>query len=171
MNIILSMMLYGFFAGLKTAGSVHPESNRQNTWIGYSICLIILLGQIIRVGHGYGQMFWIIFALTAISGMFLTLSIFLEDKEMHDVISIIFFALAFVILRISALTILVGVALITLFYPMAMNYVERNYYVLKTPRSLIRIAVVFGLVAFWYFYSDTITFDVLDILNWIFDAL
>lgn len=159
------MILMGFFSGLKSAGIEYPESNRINKWIGYSICMLLLLMQFLQLGSGRGEIFWIVFVLVMASILFLTKSLFGRNVETLDVLSIIMFTLVLVVLRVSAITIFTGVALITLFYPMANTYVRGDNFLKFDRRTIIRVAVVFGLVVFWFGAHESITIDILQLLN------
>lgn len=169
MSTLIAMMAMGFFCGLKTSGIKHPESNRINTWVGYAICILILLMQFLLLGSGRGEIFWIVFALISASVLLFTRSLFGSHMETLDVLSIIMFTLSLVVMRISALTIFTGIALITLFYPMSNTYVMGNNFLKFDRMTIIRIVVVFGLVVFWFGANESITSDLITIISWLID--
>lgn len=169
MSNLIAMLAMGFFAGLKSAGIEHPESNRTNIWIGYGLCMLLLLMQLLRLGSGRGEIFWIVFALIAAAALLLTISLFGRNVETMDVLSIIMYTLSLVVLRVSALTIFTGIALITLFYPMAGTYVRGDNFLKLDRRTIVRVVIVFGLVVFWFGAHESITIDILEILNMVID--
>jgi hypothetical protein len=170
-NLIL-MLCMGFFCGLKTAGVETPESKRKWIRLGVVLCHILLLLQLVRLGTGRGEMFWIVFVLCVASGVSITISVFnRSERDMYDVIGMLLFILTFVALRISAITIITGIGLMSVLYPMPISYAQSGVWMQPTRRNIIRVVIVFGLVVFWFGAHESLTIDLIQILNWILDAL
>lgn len=168
-NLIL-MLAMGFFCGLKTAGIEAPESNRKWIHFGLVLCHLMLLLQLVRLGTGRGEMFWLVFVLCVAAGVSLTISVFnRKERYTYDMVGMLVFVLTFAALRISAITILTGAALMSVLYPMPISYTLAGKWMEPTRRNIVRVVVVFGLVVFWFGAHESLTVDFISIVSWALD--
>lgn len=168
-NLIL-MLAMGFFSGLKTAGIKAPESNRKWICFGLALCNALLFLQAARLGTGRGEMFWLVFWLCAAAAVSFLMSAFKRaERKLFDLIGMLLFVLTFVALRMSVITIVAGIGLMSVLYPMPVSFAQSGKWMQPTRRNIVRVVVVFGLVVFWFGAHESITVDFITILSWLID--
>lgn len=164
MTILASIMLMGFFTGLKTAA--RQTDDKTMTAVGWAICFLMGIFQMAQVSEGRGEMFWAVTLCVFISQIAVVVSL-TAPRRWLDIMAIVVFVAGWAVIGISLVTLAIGGYMAALTYPMAGNYTFKGDWMKMTKANIIKVVVLFGMVLAWIFIHNHFTANIYTVIRWL----
>lgn len=162
MKIIALIAAYCFFIGLKRAA--REVEQRDMTAIGFAMCFAVGFIPIAMVGSGFGFTFWAVTTCAGVAMMLMTLALTTQQRWM-DLGAMTSFVFSFAMMGIDLITLATGAAIGAFLFPIASNYTLKGDWLQRSRSNVVKVAILFGLVAVWWTANKHVNFNIYSIIR------